>query len=163
MPGPCAQENAGDYAPRHNPAVYFTRVAAACTRDDVPIAQLAPDLRSGDLAPYTFVDAQPLLRRARLPGLRRRPVARPLGAEDRRLARLPRGDDRLFITYDEDDHNEATACTPWSSPPRFRPAPSRRRTFTHYSLLRTQEELLGLPLLGQAASAPSMRTAFGLD
>ena len=35
--------------------------------------------------------------------------------------------------------------------------------FTHYSLLRTQEELLGVPFLGQAATAPSMRAAFGLD
>jgi hypothetical protein len=34
--------------------------------------------------------------------------------------------------------------------------------FNHYSLLRTTEELLGLPLLGQAAHANSMRTAFGL-
>ena len=34
--------------------------------------------------------------------------------------------------------------------------------FNHYSLLRTTEELLGLPLLGQAASAASMRPAFGL-
>jgi hypothetical protein len=34
--------------------------------------------------------------------------------------------------------------------------------FTHYSLLRTQEELLGVPLLGQAATAASMRAAFSL-
>ena len=35
--------------------------------------------------------------------------------------------------------------------------------FTHYSLLRTTEELLGLsPYLGAAASAQSMRSAFGL-
>jgi phosphatidylinositol-3-phosphatase len=34
--------------------------------------------------------------------------------------------------------------------------------FTHYSLLRTTEELLGYPLLGLAAKATSMRSAFGL-
>ena len=33
----------------------------------------------------------------------------------------------------------------------------------HYALLRTTEELLGLPTsLGAAASAPSLRAAFGL-
>jgi hypothetical protein len=33
----------------------------------------------------------------------------------------------------------------------------------HYALLRTTEELLGLPpRLGAAATAPSMRTALGL-
>jgi hypothetical protein len=35
-------------------------------------------------------------------------------------------------------------------------------SFDHYSLLRTTEELLGLPLLGRAASASSMRGAFHL-
>ena len=35
--------------------------------------------------------------------------------------------------------------------------------FTHYSLLRTTEELLGLrPLLGSAATANSMTAAFNL-
>ncbi|MGH7733736.1 MAG: alkaline phosphatase family protein, partial [Gemmatimonadales bacterium] len=34
--------------------------------------------------------------------------------------------------------------------------------FSHYSLLRTTEELLGLRLLGRAATAPSMRSDFGL-
>jgi hypothetical protein len=35
--------------------------------------------------------------------------------------------------------------------------------FTHYSLLRTTEELLGIStFLGNAASATSMRSAFGL-
>jgi hypothetical protein len=34
--------------------------------------------------------------------------------------------------------------------------------FDQYSLLRTTEELLGLPLLGRAASATCMRSAFHL-
>ncbi len=34
--------------------------------------------------------------------------------------------------------------------------------YTHCSTLRTTEELLGLPLLGCAAGAPSYRTALGL-
>jgi hypothetical protein len=33
--------------------------------------------------------------------------------------------------------------------------------YTHYSLLRTTEQLLGLPLLGNAASANSMVGKFG--
>ena len=33
--------------------------------------------------------------------------------------------------------------------------------FTHYSLLRTTEEILGVPLLGNAATATSMRADFG--
>jgi phosphatidylinositol-3-phosphatase len=34
--------------------------------------------------------------------------------------------------------------------------------FNHYSLLATAEELLGLPKVGQAASNPSMASAFNL-
>jgi len=34
--------------------------------------------------------------------------------------------------------------------------------FTHYSLLRTTEEQLGLGLLGNAATATSMRSPFGI-
>jgi hypothetical protein len=34
--------------------------------------------------------------------------------------------------------------------------------FNHYSLLGTTEQLLGLPLLGQAASTPTMTSAFNL-
>jgi hypothetical protein len=34
--------------------------------------------------------------------------------------------------------------------------------FNHYSLLRTSEELLGLPPLGEAAAASSMLAAFDL-
>jgi arylsulfatase A-like enzyme len=34
--------------------------------------------------------------------------------------------------------------------------------FNHYSLLRTSEDLLGLPHLGQAAGAASMAKGFGL-
>ena len=46
--------------------------------------------------------------------------------------------------------------------PRFLPASTAVQLFNHYSLLRTTEELLGLPLLGEAAHAISMRAAFGL-
>jgi hypothetical protein len=34
--------------------------------------------------------------------------------------------------------------------------------FSHYSLLRTTEEMLGLPRLGKASTATSMRSAFHL-
>ena len=37
-----------------------------------------------------------------------------------------------------------------------------RGHFTHYSLLRTTENLLGLPLLANARQAAGMRRAFGI-
>jgi phospholipase C len=162
MPGPCAMENAGDYAPRHNPAVYFTSVAAACRQNDVPLPSLLTDLRAGDLAPYTFV----------APNLCSDEHDCHISDGDRWLARwVPRildspayraGTTALFITYDEDDHAESNRVYTVVVAPSVIPGTVAAGAFTHYSLLRTQEELLGLPPLGQAASAASMRAAFHL-
>ena len=69
----------------------------------------------------------------------------------------------MFVTFDESEGGSSQQV------PTFVISPSTPRgarsgaPFTHYSLLRTTEELLGLsPYLGAAASAPSMRAAFGL-
>jgi hypothetical protein len=40
--------------------------------------------------------------------------------------------------------------------------PGRPRHTTHYSMLRTTEQLLGLGFLGSAAGAAGMRSAFNL-
>ena len=42
------------------------------------------------------------------------------------------------------------------------PGTQSATNFTHYSLLRTTEEILGVPFLGNASGAASMRAAFGL-
>jgi acid phosphatase len=162
MPGTCVGRNSGDYAPRHNPAVYFTAVAAACPDLDLPLPRLTADLRSGDLAPYTFVT----------PNLCSDEHNCQISDGDRWLARwVPRivrspayrdGTTVLFITYDEDDHGEDNRVYTVVAAPSVSPGTRANDAFTHYSLLRTQEELLGLPLLGQAASAASMRAAFSL-
>ncbi len=162
MPGPCADRSAGDYAPRHNPAVYFTAVASQCQAQDLPLPQLITDLRSGHLAPYTFVT----------PNLCSDEHDCQLSDGDRWLARwVPRivrsptyraGRTVLFITYDEDDHHEGNRVYTAVVAPSVPPGTRAGEAFTHYSLLRTQEELLGLPLLGGAASAASMRAAFHL-
>jgi hypothetical protein len=69
----------------------------------------------------------------------------------------------IFITWDED--NSCSGCTNHVPTIVISPttkAISSATTFNHYSMLRTTEELLGLPLIGGAANATSMRTAFGL-
>jgi hypothetical protein len=86
-----------------------------------------------------------------------------------------RNDDTvLFITWDEgeggeinancvtssaDDCHVALIAVSPSTGPEMRP----RQAFSHYSLLRTTEEILGLDLLGEAAHAASMGRAFGLS
>ena len=71
------------------------------------------------------------------------------------------GDTAVFVTWDEgvgsDQHIATVALGP--TVPRGLRVPT---TFTHYSLLRTTEELLGLGRLGAAGQARSMRAAFHL-
>jgi hypothetical protein len=67
----------------------------------------------------------------------------------------------LFITYDEDDHHEDNRVYTVVVAPSVSPGTVVGDPLHHYSLLRTQEELLSLPPLGQATSAASMRAAFG--
>jgi hypothetical protein len=68
----------------------------------------------------------------------------------------------IFITWDEDgngfsDNNQVATIV--VSP--YTHAVKDNTAYTHYSLLRTAEELLGLPPLGAAATANSMVGHFG--
>jgi len=75
----------------------------------------------------------------------------------------------IFITFDESNVNDTEGAT---SPPNnhvytavispYTHGVKATTEYTHYSLLRTTEELLGLPLLGNAATANSMVANFGL-
>jgi len=72
------------------------------------------------------------------------------------------GTTALFITYDEDDHGEGNRVYTVVVSPSTRPHTVSQVPFTHASLLRTSEELLGLPVLPAARPAASMRAAFNL-
>jgi hypothetical protein len=73
-----------------------------------------------------------------------------------------RGKMAIFVTFDESkssgDHRVATFVVSPSTAPGTRAATA----FTHYSLLRTTADMLGLPPLGLAKEAPSMRADFNL-
>jgi phosphatidylinositol-3-phosphatase len=61
----------------------------------------------------------------------------------------------LFITWDEDDHSAANSVLTLVLTPGGRHAVSRR-TYNHYSLLATVEDLLGVPRLANAKQATPM-------
>ncbi len=156
MPTNCALANSGTYAVRHNPATYYTPIAAECATRNVPLAD-PPDLS----ARFTFIT----------PDLCNGTHDCPVATGDAwlrqfipKIVRTPQyqaGRTVVFLTWDESDG------TPENHIATIVIAPtSHRRTsnqpFNHYSMLRTTEELLGLPFLGFAATAPSMRAAFRL-
>ncbi len=168
MPSPCVSQDSGNYAARHNPPLYFTSsaVQSACAASDLPLGSpgsgpLHDALQSG-LAPYTLI----------IPDLCHDEHDCPVATGDAWLGTwVPRilaskdyrnGSTVLFITYDEDDHNESNRVYTVVVSPSTPPGTQSSTAFDHYSMLRTHEELLGLPLLGAADGATSMRAAFGL-
>ena len=54
MPSSCDHGNSGNYAVRHNPAVYYTTLHG-CSGNDVPFSDLATDLAHNQLPAFSFV------------------------------------------------------------------------------------------------------------
>ena len=61
----------------------------------------------------------------------------------------------MFVVWDEDSYIPNIVIAP-----SVIPGTSTSTAVNHYGLLRATEEMLGLPLLGNAAEATSLRTVF---
>jgi hypothetical protein len=155
----------GDYAPKHNPAVYFSPIRSLCLQWDVAMGGtsgvFAYALSHRVLPAFAFVT----------PNLcddghdcTTTTADRWLGTWLDRIstsAAYLAGDVLVVVTWDEGVGTNQRVATVVIGPT----VPAGLRVgsrLDHYSLLRTTEELLGLPLLGHAAGARSMRTAFHL-
>jgi phospholipase C len=173
MPTNCAPANSGEYAVRHNPPPYYATLTG-CSTLDVAYPQLASDLASNSLPAFSFVT--PNL----IDDMHDGTIADGDGWLASNLptilnsAEYTSGNTAVFITWDEGTGGKtgedcttnttdnsclvATLVISPSTPAGF----TSSTFFTHYSLLATTEDLLGLPALGSAASAPTMTTAFNL-
>jgi hypothetical protein len=159
MPGDCFLVSEDSYAAKHNPAVYYDGPGdrSACQADDVPLSDLSAVLSSGQLPTYTSItpnvcddmhDCSVSVGDAWLATW----VPRILDSDSYRS-----GTTALFIVWDE-----PTPVADVVVAPAVRPGTSSSVAVDHYSLLRATEEMLGLPLLGRAASATSLRSVFGI-
>jgi hypothetical protein len=157
MPSNCRLTNSATYAVRHNPAAYYTNIRTNCNTLDVPLGS-TPNLS----ARFTFVtpnlcndmhDCSVKTGDTWLAGFLPKVFA---------SAQYAAGRTAVFLTWDEDDHSAANHIATLVIAPSVRPGTVSATHFTHYSMLRTTEQLLGLGFLGNAASAASMRTAFNL-
>jgi hypothetical protein len=166
MPVPCDTVTSGAYAARHNPAVYYVSLRAACARDDVPMGSISAGplhhaLYSDRLANFIFVTPNICDDAHSCPVLHgdewlRSFLEMVFSSPTYRLGHLA-----VFVVWDEGNINNqvpAIVAAP-SVPSGTRSAVS----FDHYSLLRTAEDLLGLPPLANAARARSMVAAFALS
>lgn len=151
MNGNCDATSHGVYAVKHNAWPYFTAEAALCQQFDRPLPAALP------------VDDLPTLLTV-YPDLCHDTHDCPVATGDAWLRQYLQpvfdspaylaGSTAVIVTYDE-----------YTNLPNFLAAPSVKEgtaigtPTSHYGLLRTIEDLLGLPPLGQAATATSLRTA----
>jgi hypothetical protein len=186
MPSACHMANAGFYAPRHNPAVYDTDLTN-CGTNDVPLgttssSRLLSDFYSSSTAP-AYATVTPNLCDD-MHGAKGCPSGRLITAGDNWLKLwLPKitatpvykaGHTAIFIVWDEGEpgtsyENCAANTTDQSCHVVaivVAPSVSHRKKvatlFSHYSLLKSSEQLLGLPQIGQAVGAASMVKPFNL-
>jgi phosphatidylinositol-3-phosphatase len=175
MPWDCDHANSGNYAVRHNPAAYYTTLHG-CSSDDVPYSHLAIDLKHNQLPAFSFItpnliddmhngtvaDGNKWLS-SNLPAI--------LNSAEYR-----NGSTAIFITWDEGEgggYASGEHCATSTSDvschvatlvisPSTKAGARSGTLFSHYSLLATAEQLLGLPKLGLASSSATMTKAFNL-
>jgi len=181
MPTNCAKADSGTYPVDHNPAVYYSAIASQCANSDVPLGstssgRLASDLKSSTLPAFALV----------VPNSCDSTENCSIPTGDAWLktwipaitasSTYQAGKTAIFVTWDEGNggskgencltnlsDESCHVATLVISP--YTPRGSTSSTlFTHYSLLKTTEQMLGLALLGHAAdsSTQSMRAAFHL-
>ena len=159
LPTPCfLGASAGRYVLKHNPFLYFRDIREDPGRCQqvVPLAQFADDLQAGTLPDFAWIS----------PNLRHDMHDGSVAEGDQWLAGFVppiltsdawRQDGLLLVTWDEGD-SDAGCCglaggghvplllvSPQGRPAYHSPLPA-----THYSLLRTIEELWGLDHVGHS-------------
>jgi hypothetical protein len=152
----CERMNNFPYLVRHNPEVYYTNLGSDCSDYDVPFGT-TPDLGAAftfiapnainDMHDGTIQDGDGFLA-SFVPKLMATPEYRS-------------GTTVIFITWDESESDTGPNHVPLVVISPYTHAIVDGHAYTHYSLLRTTEQLLGLPLLGNARTAPSLIGRFG--
>jgi phosphatidylinositol-3-phosphatase len=175
MPSDCDHSNSGNYAVRHNPPAYYTTLHG-CPSDDVPYSHLATDLARNQLPAFSFIT--PNL----IDDMHNGTVADGNEWLSSNLtailnsAEYRNGSTAIFITWDEGEgggYASGEHCATSTSDvschvatlvisPSTKAGARSGTLFSHYSLLATAEQLLGLPKLGLASSSATMTKAFNL-
>ena len=181
--GNCDTAKSDLYEPEHAVPVYYPSIAARCKEWDVPLGTpdagaLRSDIDKGSLPAFAFISPD---------GDHEAGSSGDQWLNDwiSRITATPdyrSGNTAIFVTWDEgagDDESNGETCADSAHAdtskypscwvplvvisPSTKPGTSSSTFLTHYSLLATTEDLLGLsPHLGEAATAPSLRNDFGL-
>ena len=142
MPGRCVRSNAGTYAVRHNPAVYYTDLfPRPCPEFDVPYPKSLPGRSHG----LTFIT----------PNICHDTHDCSVAVGDtwlrRHVPKLLKRGTIVVITYDEGEGSNHVFCA--ARGPGVGQGVRRRAAYTNYGLLAGIERHFGLRRLRQAATA----------
>jgi hypothetical protein len=169
MPGSCVKSDSGEYAVKHNPAAYYTNIATACSRQDVPLGtstsgNLFSDVKNGalpalttvtpnlinDMHDGTVLDADNWLK-----------VWVPIitAGSDYQTGHLA-----IIVMGDENEGSGSGSNQTFAFvlSAYTRSSTQSSTSFNDYSVTRTIEDITGQPAIGNAAGANSMVSAFNL-
>jgi hypothetical protein len=174
MPSNCFPGNTKDksYFDRHNAPVFFTDAATACKTQDVPLPASPGQL---DLShAFTYIEAnvpQSMHGCAKICGKNKWSQlalgdawARTWVTGLTNTDQYRSGNTVIFVVWDQGGSATGSNTAFMAVSPYTTPGTVSTTAYTHYSLLRGTQELLGLPLLQHAAdpTTNSVATAFGL-
>lgn len=160
MPSACYLTTSGKYAPKHNPFVYFDDIrtnSTRCKNHDVPYTALAADLASKATTPNYAMIVPNLCNdmhdcsvstgdtwlKNNLPAILNSPAC----TVDKCL---------LVLTWDEDDSSQANqVLTIFAGSAAKTGGVTSALSYTHFSLLRTIENIFGLPTQGSKDASAS--------
>jgi hypothetical protein len=155
--GGCGVRFSGDY---HDPIRYYTNVASICDTHDVPLSTFMTDVNSGNLPAFSML----------LPTNDHNMHNNSLASGDAYAQSIldpllnsqsyAKGDLAIFFVWDEDTPIPNVLLAP-SITAGTQVTVASGNPISHFSALRTWEEMLGLPLLGDTNKAPSLLPFFG--
>jgi hypothetical protein len=178
MAGACSATATATYESSHNPALYYTDAKTNCPAWDVPFDDPSTgflhDLAQGTLPNFSFVIPDQCNSSENCSVTTADLWLQQLIPQIQSSSAYQSAQTVVFVSWDEGSHGQkGVDCT--SKPkdttcevatlvisPYTRPGTKPLTLYTHYSLLRTTEDLLGLPHLAHAAdtTTTSLRTDF---
>jgi hypothetical protein len=169
LPSPCFVGNAGKYAQKHNPLIYFDSIrlnATRCDRSILPLTNLDSDLANNQVPNFSFImpdlcnsghDCSAAI------------ADQWVGAMVAELQASPAlgNNSLIIIAFDEGSTKDTGSCCGLPSPaggqvavvmisPSALPDMTDNTPYSHYSLLKTILTAWSLPALGQTAQAQAI-------
>lgn len=156
-PGGCGVKFKGDY---HDPIRYYGNVTSICDEHDVSLSTFMEDVNSGNLPAFSMIlpaNDHSMHKNSISSG---DTYAQTILAPLLNSEAYANGDVAIFFLWDEDSPIPNVLLAPSIIPGSkvFIPVGN---PVSHFSALRTWEEMLALPLLGDTKLAPSLLPFFG--